>query len=85
MDAKYEQIFNSILQKVRRYNKNVNSGLLRKAFEFSYEAHKNQLRKSGKPYFEHPLEVAKILTDLRMDYETIALTDWATSPRALKA
>jgi len=46
--------------------------LLRKAFEFSYNAHRNQLRKSGRPYFEHPLEVAKILISLRMDYETIA-------------
>jgi GTP diphosphokinase / guanosine-3',5'-bis(diphosphate) 3'-diphosphatase len=71
MDKKYEQVFDGLMQRISRYNQNMDAKLLRKAFEFSYNAHRNQLRKSGKPYFEHPLEVAKILIGLKMDYETI--------------
>jgi len=72
MDKKSEQLFEGLMHRIARYNQNMDVKLLRKAFEFSYNAHRNQLRKSGRPYFEHPLEVAKILISLRMDYETIA-------------
>lgn len=72
MDAAYEEVFEGLLRRISRYNQSLDAALLRKAFEFSFEAHRNQLRKSGKPYFEHPLEVAKILTGLKMDFETIA-------------
>ncbi|HPN33140.1 MAG TPA: bifunctional (p)ppGpp synthetase/guanosine-3',5'-bis(diphosphate) 3'-pyrophosphohydrolase [bacterium] len=72
MDKKSEQLFEGLMHRISRYNQNMDVKLLRKAFEFSYNAHRNQLRKSGKPYFDHPLEVAKILIGLRMDYETIA-------------
>jgi GTP pyrophosphokinase len=69
----YEKTFRRILRKLNRYsNHNVNVDLLTRAFYFSQEAHKDQLRKSGAPYFEHCIEVAKILCDLRMDYLTIA-------------
>ncbi|RMD90732.1 MAG: bifunctional (p)ppGpp synthetase/guanosine-3',5'-bis(diphosphate) 3'-pyrophosphohydrolase, partial [Calditrichaeota bacterium] len=68
----YLQEFNKILRKIKRYNPKSDTGLLQRAFEFSLEAHKDQLRKSGEPYFVHCLEVAKILTDLRMDVTTIA-------------
>ncbi len=67
----YEKIYEGLIQRISRYNQNLDVPLMRKAFEFSFEAHRNQLRKSGRPYFEHPLEVAKILTSLKMDYETI--------------
>ena len=72
MDAVYEEVFEGLLRRISRYNQSLDAALLRKAFEFSFDAHRNQLRKSGKPYFEHPLEVAKILTGLKMDFETIA-------------
>ena len=72
MDELYEKAFTGIIKKVHRYNHQVDADLLHRAFEFSYEAHRNQLRKSGRPYFEHPLEVTKILTNLRMDYVTLA-------------
>jgi GTP diphosphokinase / guanosine-3',5'-bis(diphosphate) 3'-diphosphatase len=72
MDKQYEQVFEGLMRRITRYNQNMDSAMLRKAFEFSYNAHRNQLRKSGQPYFEHPLEVAKILIGLKMDYETIA-------------
>jgi len=46
--------------------------LLRQAFEFSEAAHKGQIRRSGEPYIYHPLGVAAILADLRLDYATVA-------------
>lgn len=46
--------------------------LLRRAFEFARAAHKGQCRKSGEPFVSHPVEVAIILGDLRMDAETVA-------------
>jgi GTP pyrophosphokinase len=71
--SSYEKTFRWILRKLRRYsNHTVNVELLTEAFHYAQEAHKNQLRKSGAPYFEHCLEVAKVLCDLRMDYFTIA-------------
>ncbi|MCI0691012.1 bifunctional (p)ppGpp synthetase/guanosine-3',5'-bis(diphosphate) 3'-pyrophosphohydrolase [candidate division KSB1 bacterium] len=71
--SSYEKTFRWILRKLRRYsNHSVNVELLTNAYDFAQDAHKHQLRKSGAPYFEHCLEVAKILCDLRMDYFTIA-------------
>ena len=57
----YEKLIEGIIRRLSRYNQNADPNLLRKAFHFSYDAHQNQLRKSGDPYFVHPLEVAKIL------------------------
>ncbi|MEK7727039.1 MAG: bifunctional (p)ppGpp synthetase/guanosine-3',5'-bis(diphosphate) 3'-pyrophosphohydrolase [candidate division KSB1 bacterium] len=69
----FEKIFQRILRKLKRYSHfPIDMELLTRAFYFSQEAHRNQLRKSGAPYFEHCLEVAKILCDLRLDYATIA-------------
>lgn len=69
----FEKTFQRILRKLKRYSQYpINTELLTRAFNFSQEAHRNQLRKSGAPYFEHCVEVAKILSDLRLDYATIA-------------
>jgi GTP diphosphokinase / guanosine-3',5'-bis(diphosphate) 3'-diphosphatase len=68
---KYGNVIEGLLRRVQRYNKTADMALLRKAFEVSFDAHKDQKRKSGEPYFEHPLEVAKILVGLKMDYQTI--------------
>ena len=46
--------------------------MLERAFEFAVKAHEGQFRKSGEPYVTHPVEVAIILADLRMDVETLA-------------
>ena len=46
--------------------------LVRKAYEFAEKAHAGQVRKSGEPYFMHPVSVASILTDLMIDATTIA-------------
>ncbi len=45
--------------------------MIARAFEFAREAHQGQARKSGEPFILHPVEVAIILADLRMDAETI--------------
>jgi GTP diphosphokinase / guanosine-3',5'-bis(diphosphate) 3'-diphosphatase len=68
----YMRIFNAMLKEIESYRPGSDLGLLRKAYTFSYQAHKNQLRKSGAPYFEHCLETAAILVELRMDPITIA-------------
>ncbi len=68
----YRRTFDNILRRLKRQNPHVDTDLLHRAFYFAFEAHKDQLRKSGVPYFEHCLEVAKILAELRMDYLTIA-------------
>ncbi len=44
---------------------------IREALEFAYRAHEGQKRRSGEPYITHPVEVARILAELRMDVETI--------------
>ena len=72
MENGYRKSFEQILRKVRRYSPRADTNLLRRAFEFAEQAHKDQLRKSGEPYFVHCLEVARILADLRMDSTTIA-------------
>lgn len=46
--------------------------LVKKAYEFAENAHRGQVRKSGEPYFMHPVSVASILTDLMIDAPTIA-------------
>ncbi len=65
-------VFEGLLLRIERYNKTADLRLLRKAFDVAYQAHSPQVRKSGEPYFVHPLEVAKILVSLKMDYQTIA-------------
>ncbi len=51
---------------------NFNKELIERAIDFTMLAHKDQFRKSGMPYAEHPFEVAKLLADLNMDSVTIA-------------
>ncbi len=68
----YHKIFDGFLKDVNEYNKNADLGFLRKAYSFAYLAHKNQLRKSGVPYIEHPLETARTLIEMKMDPVTIA-------------
>lgn len=67
----YNHWFERLLRKVRSYVKTEHSQQIRQAYQFAYEAHIDQLRKSGVPYIEHCLETAWILTDLRMDVITI--------------
>ena len=68
---KYQQPFKEMLRDICKYNSNCNKELLKLAFRFGMWAHRDQLRYSGEPYFEHCLNVAKILTSFRMDSTTI--------------
>ena len=61
-----------LINKVKSYNKFLNPDALSKAYEFALKAHKNQKRHSGDPYVIHPVAVANILTDLKLDSATIA-------------
>jgi len=61
-----------LLKKVKNYNRFFNSETLTKAYNFALNAHKNQTRDSGDPYLSHPVEVANILTELKLDSATIA-------------
>ncbi|MBA4047410.1 MAG: bifunctional (p)ppGpp synthetase/guanosine-3',5'-bis(diphosphate) 3'-pyrophosphohydrolase [Sphingomonas sp.] len=61
-----------LVDRVLSYDPNADEALLNRAYVFSLQAHGSQTRASGDPYFSHPIEVAGILTDLRLDDETIA-------------
>ncbi len=60
-----------LINKVKNYNKFLNPDKLNKAYNFAVKAHSNQKRESGDPYSVHPIEVANILTDLKLDSATI--------------
>ena len=61
-----------LINKVKSYNKFLNPEKLNKAFDFAIKAHENQKRDSGDPYSNHPIAVASILTELKLDSATIA-------------
>jgi RelA/SpoT family (p)ppGpp synthetase len=61
-----------LVDRVLDYDPQADEALLNRAYVFSMKAHGSQKRASGDPYFSHPIEVAGILTDLRLDAETIA-------------
>ena len=60
-----------LIQKVRTYNPFLNQEALTKAYRFALNAHKDQKRDSGDPYLVHPVAVADILSDLKLDSATI--------------
>ena len=61
-----------LIEKVKSYNKFLNPETLNKAYDFAVKAHSNQKRDSGDPYVFHPIAVANILTELKLDSATIA-------------
>src|SRR5580693_3621468 len=61
-----------LIDRVKQYNPATNEDLLNRAYVYAMKAHGEQKRASGDPYFSHPLEVAAILTDLKLDDATIA-------------
>jgi GTP pyrophosphokinase len=60
-----------LVDRVRRYNPDADEELLNRAYVFAMRAHGQQKRASGDPYFSHPLEVAAILTEFKLDDATI--------------
>jgi GTP diphosphokinase / guanosine-3',5'-bis(diphosphate) 3'-diphosphatase len=61
-----------LIDRVKQYNPAANEELLNRAYVYAMRAHGEQKRASGDPYFSHPLQVAGILTDLKLDDATIA-------------
>ena len=61
-----------LINKVKTYNRFLNPEKLNKAYDFAVKAHENQKRDSGDPYSIHPIAVANILTELKLDSATIA-------------
>ena len=60
-----------LINKVKEYNKFLNPDALTKAYNFALDAHKKQKREEGVPYINHPVAVANILSDLKLDSATI--------------
>jgi len=82
----------ALIDKIFLYNPEANADLLRRAYAYSNEVHYKQRRKAGNPYIEHPLAVASILTDMRMDTNSVAagllhdtVEDTETSAEDIKA
>lgn len=61
-----------LCNRIRGYYPNADLKVIEKAYNFSEKAHAGQIRRSGEPYISHPLSVAAILAELRLDLDTIA-------------
>lgn len=61
-----------LVERVTKYDPEANEDLLNRAYVYAMKAHGNQVRASGEAYFNHPLEVAAILTEMKLDDATIA-------------
>src|ERR1017187_3884612 len=68
IDARFE----TLLRLVQANRPNEDISLIRKAWEFCVQHHDGQLRASGEPYIIHPLEVAEVLAEMKMDSTAIA-------------
>ncbi len=60
-----------LIDLVRNYNPKTNEALIRKAYAYGERMHDGQFRHSGEPYFTHPVAVAAILTEMKLDDATI--------------
>ncbi|MDA2938857.1 bifunctional (p)ppGpp synthetase/guanosine-3',5'-bis(diphosphate) 3'-pyrophosphohydrolase [Acidobacteria bacterium AH-259-A15] len=65
--------FEDLEEKVQRYHPNADLELLRKAYVFSAREHKGQVRRSGEPYLFHPLAVASILAEMKLDVACVSV------------
>lgn len=80
-----------MVEKVMDYDHDADEALLNRAYVFTVQKHGSQKRASGDPYFSHPVEVAGILTDLKLDQDTIitallhdTLEDTLTTPEEIQ-
>ena len=65
------EVADDLYHKIKAYNTAVDGDKLRRAFNFGMQAHDGQVRASGEPYFFHPIAVANILADMRLDLDTV--------------
>jgi len=71
LHEQFDDRFESLLKNINKYSKKSDIDMIRHAYNFGLDAHKKQRRYSGEPYFDHCLNVAEILTELKMDITTI--------------
>lgn len=71
MQNKENVTIDTIIEKVKFNNANSNAELIKKAYNYANDNHKEQKRISGEPYIIHPLQVANILAELELDDSTI--------------
>ena len=69
-------IVNELIDKVKTYQKKQDIEKIIKAFDFCKNAHSKQYRMSGEPFYHHPLEVAKLLTEIKLDSSVDDLPEW---------
>ena len=63
---------NDIIDRVLAYNPDANIDIVERAYIYSARVHQGQMRLSGEPYLSHPLEVAGVLSEMKLDVESIA-------------
>lgn len=63
--------FENLINKIKSYNPNCDIDKITKAYDLAYSAHSTQTRKSGTPYISHPLAVADIVADMKLDTDSI--------------
>ncbi|MBU0669530.1 MAG: bifunctional (p)ppGpp synthetase/guanosine-3',5'-bis(diphosphate) 3'-pyrophosphohydrolase, partial [Alphaproteobacteria bacterium] len=61
-----------LVERVKEYDPDADEAMLNRAYVYTVQKHGTQIRASGDPYFSHPVEVAGLMTDLKLDQETIA-------------
>ncbi|MGX7069108.1 RelA/SpoT family protein [Gemella bergeri] len=71
MNLEYPYDYKNVEDMARKYLSQEQINIIKKSYEFAKIAHENQFRKSGEPYILHPIQVAGILTELKLDYATI--------------
>ena len=69
--ATVEELYEHLEKTIRGYNISADLNQIRSAFEYAQEHHGHQLRRDGTPYITHPLQVAQIVAEMRLDSESI--------------
>ncbi len=81
---RHDHLLAELLGHVTEYNPDADSGKIQRAFDYACDHHQGQLRKSGEDFVDHPVAVAVICADLKLDTATIArrcCTTWWRTPR----
>src|SRR5712675_2132691 len=60
-----------LIERVKTYQPSANADLIQRAYDYSFRMHAGQTRKSGQPYIVHPVSVAAIIADLRLDASSV--------------
>ncbi len=66
-----ERLYDELIEQLLSYHPTADTTIIRKAFEYAYEKHLHQRRKSGEPYIIHPVGVAKLVTQIKMDEASV--------------